>query len=190
MLTLSLQTLGGSGYVADYPMEQYLRDQKIDTLYEGTTHIQSLDLLFRKIARDGGQTFGALLEEVKATVEAGGDPALANARARLGRALADMEGLFGAMMTKMEESIYHVGLNSNRILFAVAELIIGWRLLVGADVAAAALGSASRKDKGFYQGKIAVADWWSGQVLPNLTLTRKLMEASDLSLMELADEAF
>ncbi len=190
MLTLSLQTLGGSGYVADYPMEQYLRDQKIDTLYEGTTHIQSLDLLFRKIARDGGQTFGALLEEIKATVDAAGDPALAAARARLGRALADMEGLFGAMMAKMEESIYHVGLNSNRILFAVAELIIGWRLVVGADVAAAALANAGRKDKGFYQGKIAVADWWAAQVLPNLTLTRKLMEASDLSLMELADEAF
>lgn len=191
MLTLSLQTLGGSGYICDHPMEQYLRDQKIDSLYEGTTHIQSLDLLFRKIARDGGQTFGALLEEIKAEAEdASGGDALAETRQRLLRALGDMEGLFAALMGKMEDSIYHVGLHANVVLQSVAELVVGWRLLVGARVAAAALSTASKRDIGFYNGKIAAAHYWSTQVLPNLTLARKRMEQSDLSLMSLNDAAF
>lgn len=196
-LTLSLQTYGGSGYIADYPAEQYLRDQKIDTLYEGTTHIQSLDLLFRKIARDGGQTFGALLAEIAETAQGKGATftpevaeALAEVRGRLARALGDMEGIFAALMEKMDASIYHVGLQGNRILFAVAELVIGWRLVLGASVASAALPGASRKDQGFYQGKLAVARWWCENVLPGLTLTRKLVESSSLQLMELSDEAF
>ncbi len=191
MLTLSLQTLGGAGYIADYPMEQYLRDQKIDSLYEGTTHIQSLDLLFRKIARDGGQTFGALLEEIRAEAEdtSSGD-ALAETRRRLLHAIGDMEGLFAALMEKMEDSIYHVGLHANVVLQSVAELVVGWRLLIGARVAAAALPSASKRDISFYKGKIAAAHYWGTQVLPNLTLARKRMEQSDLALMNLDDTAF
>src|SRR5690348_1322821 len=65
MLTLSLQTFGGSGFLQDYPIEQYIRDAKIDSLYEGTTAIQGLDLVFRKIVRDNGKAFGALLGRIK-----------------------------------------------------------------------------------------------------------------------------
>ena len=56
--TESLQTFGGSGFVTDYPIEQYVRDAKIDTLYEGTTAIQGQDLFFRKIVRDQGRALG------------------------------------------------------------------------------------------------------------------------------------
>ncbi|MEE2644154.1 MAG: acyl-CoA dehydrogenase family protein, partial [Myxococcota bacterium] len=61
---ISLQCFGGAGYLKDYPLEQYVRDQKIDTLYEGTTHIQALDLLFRKVAKDGGATLRGLFAEI------------------------------------------------------------------------------------------------------------------------------
>src|SRR6202167_5502896 len=77
MLTLSLQTLGGSGFLQDYPIEQYIRDAKIDSLYEGTTGIQSQDLFFRKIVRDRGQAFGTLLGRIKDF--AAGEPAAAQA---------------------------------------------------------------------------------------------------------------
>src|SRR5580658_107380 len=77
MLTLSLQTLGGSGFLQDYPIEQYIRDAKIDSLYEGTTGIQSQDLFFRKIVRDRGQAFGTLLGRIKDF--AAGEPAAAEA---------------------------------------------------------------------------------------------------------------
>ena len=118
-LSLSLQCFGGSGYCQDYPIEQYVRDQKIDSLYEGTTHIQALDLFFRKIAKDGGQTLNRAFSEIGKTLElkAGGDD-LAGERAALERALGDVKGIFGAMMGKVPESLYHVGLQGNRILFA------------------------------------------------------------------------
>ncbi len=61
----SLQTFGGSGYLQDYPLEQYIRDAKIDTLYEGTTAIQGMDLFFRKIVRDKGQALAKLLTEIQ-----------------------------------------------------------------------------------------------------------------------------
>src|SRR5262249_60963575 len=64
ILTHSLQTLGGSGFLQDYPIEQYIRDAKIDSLYEGTTAIQGLDLYFRKIVRNEGKALRFLLAQV------------------------------------------------------------------------------------------------------------------------------
>jgi alkylation response protein AidB-like acyl-CoA dehydrogenase len=191
MLALSLQCLGGSGYVQDYPIEQYVRDQKIDTLYEGTTHIQALDLLLRKVARDGGTTLQALMGRIKETIDKEeGGAALATERQLLGRALGDMQGIFGALMAKFGESIYHVGLQGNRILFAVAETVIGWLLVRHAAVAVAKRGDAVGPDRAYYEGKIASAQFFCRNVLPSLTLTRKLVESSSLELMELDDEAF
>jgi hypothetical protein len=154
-LSLSLQTYGGSGYCQDYPIEQYVRDQKIDTLYEGTTHIQALDLFFRKIAKDGGATLMKQLGEIEAlaTSDLGG-PDLAEDRAALGRGLNDVKGIRGAMMGKVGESLYHVGFQGNRILFAVAELVIGW--LLTRQAVAALKGKGERpEDAAFYDGKLA-----------------------------------
>ena len=116
LLAVSLQCFGGSGYCQDYPIEQYIRDQKIDSLYEGTTHIQALDLFFRKIGRDGGATLQGLLGEIGKTTAEGSPAALAVEKAALARALGDVQGIVGAMMGKLGESLYHVGLQGNRIL--------------------------------------------------------------------------
>src|SRR5690606_39319561 len=69
LLAVALQVLGGSGYCRDHPHEQYLRDAKIDTLYEGTTGIQGMDLFFRKIGRDRGEALAALLADVAETAK-------------------------------------------------------------------------------------------------------------------------
>jgi alkylation response protein AidB-like acyl-CoA dehydrogenase len=189
LLALSLQCFGGSGYCEDYPIEQYIRDQKIDSLYEGTTHIQALDLFFRKVGRDRGATLEVLLREIAATVAAlPGE--LAVEGAALAAALADVQAIFAAMMAKLGESIYHVGLQGNRILFALAELVIGWRLVVSAQVALARLPAATGDDPGFYRGKLAAARFYARTVLPGIGLARRLIEAGDLALMELADDAW
>ena len=189
LLAISLQCYGGSGYCEDYPIEQYIRDQKIDSLYEGTTHIQALDLFFRKIGRDRGTTLNALLAQVKATAD--GLPAdLAVEKAALQTALADTQGIMGAMLGKLGQSVYHVGLQGNRILFALAELVIGWRLAVSAQVALARIGNAQGGDKAFYRGKLAAARFYARNVLPGIGLTRKLIEAGDLDLMELPDDSW
>ena len=167
-----------------------MRDQKIDSLYEGTTHIQALDLLFRKIIRDGGATLTHLLGRVQKTLasEEGGAE-LASERGLLTKALGELQGILQAMLVKLEESGYHAGLQANRILVAVAEVVIAWLLLRHAAVALQKLPQAKGADIAFYQGKIASARYFAANVLPNVTLTRKLIQAGDLSLMH-ADESW
>jgi alkylation response protein AidB-like acyl-CoA dehydrogenase len=191
LLAVSLQCFGGSGFCQDYPIEQYIRDQKIDSLYEGTTHIQSLDFIFRKILRDNGKTLQRVLGQIKQTVESkeGGD-ALELERQTLARALGDAEGMFHALMGKMKDSPYHIGLQGNRVLMATSELFIGWLLVKQSAVANAKLASATGDEKSFYQGKIASSRYFCQNVLPNLTLTRKLVENSNLELMALDEACF
>jgi alkylation response protein AidB-like acyl-CoA dehydrogenase len=191
ILSMSLQTLGGSGYLQDYPMEQYIRDQKIDTLYEGTTGIQALDLIFRKLAKDGGATLQTLLGRIRATIETneGGD-ALAKEREALNEALTNVEMAFGHLLEKLGESLYHAGLQGNRLLFGAAELVIGWLLIRHAAVAVSKRAGASKEDAAFYEGKIASARFFAREVLPNLAMLPKHVAASSLQLMELPEEAF
>jgi len=190
LLSMSLQCFGGSGYCQDYPIEQYIRDQKIDSLYEGTTHIQALDLFFRKIGRDRGATLQALVGQITATID--GLPAeLAVEKAALTAAAGDVQGIMMAMMGKLGQSVYHVGLQGNRILFSLAELVIGWRLAVNAKVAHGKLASAKgAEDVAFYKGKLAASRFYAKNVLPGIAHTRRLVEQGDLELMELPDDCW
>jgi alkylation response protein AidB-like acyl-CoA dehydrogenase len=191
LLSVSLQCFGGSGYTMDYPVEQYVRDQKIDTLYEGTTHIQALDLLFRKVARDNGATLNILVEQIQKTLESneGGD-ALANERASLAKALGNVQGMLGALLGKMGESLYHVGLHGNRVLAAMSETVIGWLLVRHAALALAKREGAHDEDKHYYDGKVASARFYCAEVLPMLASSRKIVESSSLGAMELDERAF
>src|SRR6266436_4021584 len=177
MLTLSLQTLGGSGFLQDYPIEQYIRDAKIDSLYEGTTGIQSLDLFFRKIIRDQERAFGALLAKVIQFAAAnGGNGRLKAERAALADAAAQVEGIATAMtghlMASAEQpaEIYKAGLNTTRLLMALGDLVIGWLLLTHAEVALRELDQldAGAPDHDFYAGKLAAARFFAATVLPRL----------------------
>jgi alkylation response protein AidB-like acyl-CoA dehydrogenase len=197
-LLLSLQTLGGSGYLQDYPIEQYIRDAKIDSLYEGTTAIQSMDFLFRKIVRDNGQAIGYVAGEIKAFLDAeSGNGRLKEERALLATALTDVQGMLGTLtgflMASAEDptSLYKVGQNTVRLLMAVGDLLIGWLLLRQADVALVALGGEpSARDVSFYEGKVGAARFFAKTVLPQLSAQRAVLEATDNSLMELPEAAF
>jgi alkylation response protein AidB-like acyl-CoA dehydrogenase len=97
-LTESLQTLGGSGFQQDYPIEQYIREAKIDSLYEGTTAIQAQDFFFRKIARDQGAALTHVVGQIQQFLDAeAARPELADARVLLAAALADLQGMAAAM---------------------------------------------------------------------------------------------
>jgi len=198
MLTHSLQTLGGSGFLQDYPIEQYVRDAKIDSLYEGTTAIQGMDLYFRKIVRNEGQALGYLLGQVREFAAAeGGNGRLKAERAALATAADDVEamvaamhGFLGASMQQPPE-IYRVGLNTTRLLLALGDLIIGWLLARQAEIAQARLDEgAAGPDRGFYEGKIVAARFFAATVLPRLAIERQLTEATTLDLMDLAEDAF
>lgn len=191
LLGVSLQCYGGSGYLKDYPIEQYIRDQKIDSLYEGTTHIQSLDLIFRKIAKNGGSTLQIFLSGVQETLnnKAAGD-ALAPAYVALERALGEANQIMMVMMEKMGESLYHVGLQGNRVLVGIAELLMGWLMIQQAEIALKNRVQASQDDQNFYDGKVASCLFFCQTALPNLALHRKVIQGSTLDLMHLKEAAF
>jgi hypothetical protein len=196
ILTESLQTLGGSGFLTDYPIEQYIRDAKIDSLYEGTTAIQALDFFFRKIVRDHGSALQHVTAQITKTIE-NLDEALKAEAELLQAALEDVTAmtaaLTGYLMSAAQQptDIYKVGLGSVRYLMSVGDLLIGWRLLAQADVAHAALaGSPSKSDKLFYEGKIATAAFFAKNMLPKLAGLRTVIESIDDDIMRLAEEAF
>ncbi|MFP3989122.1 acyl-CoA dehydrogenase [Streptomyces sp. E11-3] len=196
-LAQSLQTFGGSGYLQEYPVEQYIRDAKIDTLYEGTTAIQGQDYFFRKIVRNQGAALNQLAEEIKKflAVNTGGED-LAEARETLAKAAVDLEAIVGAMLTDLAatekdvKSIYKVGLNTTRLLLASGDVVVAYLLLRGAAVAAEKLETASTKDKAFYTGKIAAAKFFAANILPGVAVQRSLAEGVELDLMELDEAAF
>ena len=198
-LAQSLQTLGGSGYLQDYPIEQYIRDSKIDSLYEGTTAIQGMDLYFRKIVRNQGAALTTLLGQIREFAAAdNGNGRLKKERAAVGRAADNVEAIVTAMNgylgSSLEQApeIYRAGLNTTRLLLALGDLMIGWLLGRQAEVALARLdtGGLAPAEEAFYQGKLAVAGFFAATVLPRLAAEREIAESTTLDAMELPDEAF
>jgi alkylation response protein AidB-like acyl-CoA dehydrogenase len=197
-LTESLQTFGGSGFLQDYPIEQYIRDAKIDSLYEGTTAIQAQDFFFRKIVRDKGVALAHVAGQVEQFVKnESGNGRLKAERALLATALEDVQGmaasLTGYLMAAQENpaELYKVGLGSVRFLMSVGDLVIGWLLQKQAAVAIEALDAgATGDDRAFYEGKIAVASFFAKNFLPLLTSTRSIIENLDNDVMELDEAAF
>ena len=190
----SLQTLGGSGYLKDYPIEQYLRDARIDSLYEGTTAIQSLDFVFRKIARDRGVALAHLASEVSAFIDNFTGDRLKAERALLAAALSNVQAMTGTLTSYLlaaeqnPTELYKIGLVSVAFLHAVGDMLIAWRLLVQADIAAAALDAGA--DDSFYRGKLAAASFFAKSILPAISTTRTLVENVDTGLMDVDDDAF
>ena len=202
--TESLQTLGGSGFLTDYPIEQYVRDAKIDTLYEGTTAIQGQDFFFRKIVRDKGQALGYLSTQIQEFAKGdNGSGDLSTERELLAKALEDTQAIVGYMVGQLMASdtrggesndirnLYKVGQNTTRLLLAMGDLVVGWLLLRQAEVATAKLAAgATNKDKPFYEGKIAAARFFARTQLPKITSERAIAEATDNSLMDVDEAAF
>jgi alkylation response protein AidB-like acyl-CoA dehydrogenase len=205
----SLQTFGGSGFLQDYPLEQYVRDAKIDTLYEGTTAIQSLDLIFRKIVKDRGRALTVVAQEIQEFVSApdsyseptadgasvGGQ--LKEERLALGSALADVSSMVGTLTgwvigsQENPDELYRIGLSSRRVLLALGDVMVAWLLQRQASVALNALaGEVSAGDRAFYTGKVAAARFFAHEVLPRIRADRKIVESTKLDLMDVPEEAF
>jgi hypothetical protein len=208
--TESLQTYGGSGFLQEYPIEQYVRDAKIDTLYEGTTAIQGQDFFFRKIVKDQAKALGHIAGEIESFIKNGEDSASFDGRLKverelLAKALEDGNAIVSTMINQLMSAdvnaeggdlrnIYKVGLNTSRLLMALGDIVCGWLLLRQAEVALAALSSGDPVlkpgDTSFYEGKVAAASFFAHNVLPKLAAERVMAEAVDLSLMDLSEDAF
>jgi alkylation response protein AidB-like acyl-CoA dehydrogenase len=201
--TESLQTFGGSGFLIDYPIEQYVRDAKIDTLYEGTTAIQGQDLFFRKIVKDRGRALADLSAQIAEWIgREGGNGQLKEERALLQRSLEDVRAIVATMINDLGGStpgipnsdprnVYKVGLNTTRLLMAIGDVICSWLLLRGAEVALERLNDElTPAEKSFYEGKVGSGRWFARTVLPKLVAERAIAEATDLAVMDLDEAAF
>lgn len=190
----AIQVYGGAGFLKDWPVEQYCRDSKIFSIYEGTNHIQALDLVGRKLGQKGGANVQAFAKDVGAFVAANKDhPVFKEQIATLATA---MEALTACAMRflgwftggKMEL----VPLAANRFLEMMSETTVAWLLLeqgVIAEKAAAAL-PADHPDKAFYAGKKYAALYFANNVLPSVPLKAQLIAKEDRSSIEIPDAAF
>ncbi|HUO46445.1 MAG TPA: acyl-CoA dehydrogenase, partial [Acidimicrobiia bacterium] len=187
LLASSLQVLGGSGYLQDYPLEQYLRDAKIDSIYEGTTGIQALDLFFRKVVKDQGQTVAFLASQITEFVKGTGEgDDLAEERELLGRVVDDAQAHLGVAVGHLygaqedPDRVYLAALHLTPLLESLAETVIAWQLLRHAEIA---LPSADTDP--FLAGKVASARFFVRHVVPKVAARRSAAEAEDGSVMEL-----
>ena len=204
--TESLQTFGGSGFLQDYPLEQYVRDAKIDTLYEGTTAIQGLDFFFRKIVRDQGQALGHLAEQIAefAKADAGGNGRLAAERELLAQGAGGRPGHRRAHGRRADglptrsrrrrrpqplqgRAEHHPAADGRRRPRRRLAAAAPGR---GRAAPAGRRGRHGRAERAFYEGKVAAARFFAATRLPLLTAERAIAEATDNTLMDLDEAAF
>jgi alkylation response protein AidB-like acyl-CoA dehydrogenase len=190
----AIQTYGGVGYTRDFPVEQYCRDAKIFSIYEGTNHIQAMDLVGRKIGRAGGANFQAFLADVGQFVQAHG------AHATLGPSVKTLslaaEVLGGAamklLMWSQTGNVELVPLHANRFLEMMAETTVAWMLFEGAAVAVEKKKTvaAGHPDAAFYDGKVTAALFYARNVLPTVGLKARLMAEEDRTPLQIPDAGF
>ena len=190
----AIQVYGGAGYLKDHPVEQYCRDSKIFSIYEGTNHIQAMDLVGRKIGQASGAHFQQFMRDIGAFVEAHRqDPIYATEIEILGAAQeAVLQLAMGFLEWSQSDQLALVPLNANRFLTIMSQLAVGWLLLDAAllsESAAKAL-SADHPDRSFYLGKRASALWYARNVLSGIPGASKAALLKDASPMDLPEGGF
>ena len=190
----AIQTYGGAGYTRDYPVEQYCRDAKIFSIYEGTNHIQAMDLVGRKLGQAGGANLQAYLGDIAKFV------AKNSAHATLGPAVKKLasaqEAVAGTAMRLLmwfqSGQVGLVPLSANRFCEMMSELTVGWQLLEGAVVAdeATAKVAAGHPDAAFYAGKVQAALYFARNVLPGVEHKAMLVAEEDKSSLDIPDAGF
>jgi len=188
----AIQVYGGYGYCAEYPVEQFLRDEKIASIYEGTNGIQALDLVGRKLGLKKGMYFMNLLGEMGLTIAKyqSALPDLAPDVQAAMNTLAETAMLFAAS-GKAGKFLIPVA-NAYPFLMLMGQVVTAWLLLWEAGVAKEKLAApyGGGADKLFYEGKVATARYFIKHVLPEVDAAAKAIKSEDVSMMEIADESF
>ncbi len=191
---LAIQVYGGAGFLKDWPVEQYARDSKIFSIYEGTTHIQGMDLVGRKLGQNGGANFQAFMGDITTFVEANrSHPKFAKEVAVLASASEAVMGVAMQMLSwSQTDKFTLVPLNANRFLDMMSRLTVGWLLLDAGVKAEAALAKipSSDPDQAFYEGKRASALWYARNVIPQIETMAQMAQLEDASPVEISDAAF
>ncbi len=190
----AIQTFGGAGYLKDWPVEQYARDSKIFSIYEGTNHIQAMDLVGRKLGQNGGANTQAFLADVGKFVEANKDhPILGGAVEKLNLAQQAIAATVMRLLGWFQSGqVSLVPLNANRFLEMMSETVIGWLLLEQAKIACDKLPTLAEdhRDRAFYEGKKAGALYFAHNVLSMVPAKADVIASADDSAVQMSEAAF
>jgi len=190
----AIQTLGGVGYTADYGIEQYCRDSKVFSIYEGTNHIQAMDLIGRKLSMQNGAFAQAFQKDVNTFIEKHKDHKVYGAAvATLAKAAAALQNATMKLMQWFfSGQLEMVPLYSTRYLEMLAETTLGWLLLEQAVLAESKRAELpeGHADHAFYQGKHYIALYFAGNILPSVVDKAELLNIADRSALEIPDACF
>ncbi len=189
---LALQIHGGYGYSSEQLPESWLRDQKLNTIHEGTTGIHGMDLLGRKVVAQGGEPLRILLEEIERTcarastagVDAVWIERLRTAAQETGALVAHLGGL--GMGGDVDGMMRH----STHFLMLFSILLVAWIWLWQATVAKEALAKSTPADAAFYEGKLCAAQYWIATELPRVHELAALCRSNDDSFARMQDAWF
>ena len=186
----SLQVFGGSGYLKDYPIEQYVRDTKIDAIYEGATGIQSLDLFERRLFRDGGTGVRLLLDDIRATSKALDDGPFGIEAELLDRATSAFERHLSGLLAQAVDAPRTAALGATRLLMSLGDLVVGWLLLRISDEAQRQLEAGEVAfEVAQLRGMVASGRWFARQVLPHLESEAISAELIDDEVLHLTPDS-
>lgn len=183
------QVLGGHGYIREQGVEQFVRDARITQIYEGTNGIQAMDLVGRKLPRDGGRAVRSFFEIVArdiAEAKQAGDPA--RVAAALEPALQDLQASTIWLAQNGMADPDNAGAGAYAYMDLMGLVTLGWMWLKMAAAAQRALAEGG--DRGFYEAKLATARFYADRELPLSTALRRKIEAGAESLMKIPAEAF
>ncbi|RBL73192.1 acyl-CoA dehydrogenase [Pseudomonas sp. MWU13-2625] len=189
---LAIQILGGHGYTREYPVEQYYRDNRLNPIHEGTHGIQSLDLLGRKLAQNGGAGLKQLIRLIANTAErATAYESLTALRKPLEQLVARLQTVTIGLLTDLAQGKVNSSLaNSALYLKVFGHTVIGWRWLEQAIRAEEGLAKGNAADADFYKGKLQAARYFLTWEVPGCQHELALLEARDDTCLAMQDAWF
>ncbi|WP_095138058.1 acyl-CoA dehydrogenase [Pseudomonas sp. Irchel s3a10] len=189
---LAIQILGGHGYTREYPVEQYYRDNRLNPIHEGTHGIQSLDLLGRKLAQNGGAGLKQLIRLIADTAErATAYESLTALREPLEKLVARLQAVTIGLLTDLAQGKINSSLaNSALYLKVFGHTVIGWRWLEQAIRAEEGLAKGNTADADFYKGKLQAARYFLTWEVPGCQHELALLEARDDTCLAMQDAWF
>lgn len=188
--TQSQQVYGGHGYIREWGMEQYVRDARIAQIYEGTNGVQAMDLVGRKLAKDGGRAIQAFLAMVGEEVAERHDNEAVNfVASRLEKANAELRGATMWLMQNAFANLNNAGAAAYNYMELMGVTTLGLMWLRMAKASAAAI-DAGAEDKVFHEAKLVTARFYAEKILPDAAGLRAKIEGGSESLMALDPEMF
>jgi len=187
---LAQQVFGGHGYIREHGMEQFVRDARIAQIYEGTNGIQAMDLVGRKLPKDGGRAIRAFLELVGRDIgeaKAAGDPA--GVGAALEAPLADLQAATMWLAQHGMQDPNNAGAGAYSYMDLMGLVTLGWMWLKMAAVSSKALEEGS-EDRQFHEAKLATARFYAQRELPESPAHRRKVEAGAEAVMAIPEEVF